>query len=185
VEAVELIKQDHLEVEALFKQWEALAGAPEDPERKRSLAERIVRELSMHAAIEEEVLYPAARAALPQGDDLIEESLQEHKEAKEMLLEIDRMSPDDSQFETKVRELIDDVRHHVEEEETKTLPQLRERLDHGTLSDIGEELEKAKKRAPTRPHPKAPDQPPGIKVAGPIAALIDRIRDRAQGRQAG
>jgi hypothetical protein len=102
-----------------------------------------------------------------------------------MLLEIDKTSPDDAQFETKVRGLIEDVRHHVEEEETKTLPQLRERLDQETLSDIGEELEKAKKRAPTRPHPKAPDQPPGIKVAGPAAALIDRIRDRLQGRRAG
>ncbi len=176
--AIEVLTQDHRTVEQLFGQYQQ---AP-DAERKGEVVNQIIRELSVHAAIEEEILYPSVREALPDGDALAEDGLQEHKTAKELLADLDKMSSDDPQFDQKVGQLMEDFEHHVQDEEGDMFPKLQQALGDDVLSDMGRELEQAKKRAPTRPHPAAPDQPPGIKVAGPVAALMDRIRDRVQGR---
>ncbi len=177
--AIEVLKQDHRRVEQLFGQYREAAASPE---RKQDIANQIIRELSVHAAIEEEILYPVVREALPDGDELAQESLQEHHEAKQVLADLDGMSPDGPEFDRRVGQLMKDIEHHVEEEEGEMFPKVQQALDEESLADIGRELEEAKKRAPTRPHAGAPDQPPGIKVAGPAAALIDRLRDKLQGR---
>lgn len=177
--AIDVLKQDHRTVEQLFGQYHEATASPE---RKQEIVNEIIRELSIHAAIEEEILYPTVREALPDGDQLAEESLQEHHEAKQVLAELDGMSPGEPEFEERVGRLMEDIRHHVEEEEGAMFPKLQQALDEETLADVGRELEEAKKRAPTRPHPTAPDEPPGIKAAGPAAALLDRIRDKLQGR---
>ena len=176
--AIEVLTQDHRTVEQLFRQYHQ---APTN-ERKGELVNQIIRELSVHAAIEEEILYPTVREALPDGDQLAQDGLQEHQAAKEILADLDKMSSDDAQFDHKVGQLMEDMEHHVQDEEGEMFPKLQQALGDDTLADIGQELEQAKKRAPTRPHPAAPDQPPGIKVAGPVAALLDRIRDKIQGR---
>jgi hypothetical protein len=77
-----------------------------------------------------------------------------------------------------------DVEHHVQEEEGEVMPELSRTVESGVLDDLGREAEQAKRRAPTRPHPHAPDQPPGVKAAGPLAAILDRIRDAISGRRA-
>lgn len=177
--AIEVLKQDHRRVEQLFGQYREAAASPEG---KQDIANQIIRELSVHAAIEEEILYPVVREALPDGDELAQESLQEHHAAKQVLADLDGMPPDGPEFDQRVGQLMEDIEHHVEEEEGEMFPKLQQALDAESLADIGRELEEAKKRAPTRPHPGAPDQPPGIKVAGPAAALIDRLRDKLQGR---
>lgn len=176
--AIDLIKQDHRHVEGLFERFEQ----SNDEDGKRELVEEMIHELSIHAAIEEEVFYPSVREALPTGDQLVQESLHEHQEAKQLLSDLDGMDADDPNFDAKVTDLIQDVRHHVEEEENEILPGLQQRLDAQLLEDMGNELADAKGRAPTRPHPKAPDTPPANKVTGPAAALVDRIRDRIQDR---
>lgn len=177
--AIEVLKQDHRRVEQMFGQFQEAAASPE---RKQEIVNEIIRELSIHAAIEEEILYPIVREVLPDGDELAQESLQEHHQAKQVLSDLDSMSPGDAQFDQSVGRLIEDIEHHVEEEESEMFPRLQEALDDESLADIGRELEEAKNRAPTRPHPTAPDQPPGIKAAGPAAALLDRLRDKIQGR---
>ncbi|MFL5796885.1 MAG: hemerythrin domain-containing protein [Actinomycetota bacterium] len=182
MDAIDLILQDHREVDGMFEQFEQLKGDGASAD-KREVVEKIVRELSVHAAIEEEVLYPVVRDVLPDGNKLVEESLEEHQGAKEALAEIDKTSPDDPAFDAKVTELIADVRHHVEDEESGILPKLREALDDAARHEMGHKLERAKFRAPTRPHPHAPATPPTNKLAGPPAALIDRARDAMEGRE--
>ena len=177
--AIEVLKRDHRTVEQLFGQYQE---ATTSPERKKEVVNQITRELSVHAAIEEEILYPTVREALPDGDELAEESLREHQQAKQVLSDLDGMSGDDPEFDQRVGRLMEDFQHHVAEEEGEMFPKLQQVLDEGSLADVGRELEEAKKRAPTRPHPMAPDEPPGIKVAGPAAALLDRLRDKLQGR---
>lgn len=177
--AIEVLKQDHRRVEQLFGYYRQGAASLDG---KQEIVKEIISELSIHAAIEEEILYPVVREALPDGDELAQESLQEHHQAKQVLADLDAMAPDAPEFDQKVGQLIEDIEHHVEEEEGEMFPKLTYALDEESLADIGRELEEAKKRAPTRPHPSAPDQPPGIKVAGPAAALLDRLRDKLQDR---
>jgi hemerythrin superfamily protein len=171
---IELIKQDHDTVEGLFRRWDQ---GPPPPDQQRELVEAIIRELSVHASIEEQVLYPVMRRALPDGDRLVEEALDEHKEAKEVLAELDRKGPDDADFEAQVESLIQDVRHHVEEEEEEMLPRLESSLPYEQLEDLGRKLETAREGAPTRPHPHAPTTPPANIAAGMVAGVVDQARD--------
>lgn len=180
MDAITLLKEDHRTVESLFRRYESLQE-PSTEERER-LVHDIIRELSVHAAIEEQVLYPEARRALPEGESLAEEALDEHAEAEEVLAELDDMEPSDAGFDLRVRGLIADVRHHVAEEENEMFPKLRASLSTDELEDMGRKLERAKSMAPTRPHPHAPSTPPGNLVAGPMAAVVDRVRDAVTGR---
>jgi hemerythrin superfamily protein len=175
--AIELIKKDHDTVERLFRRWEE---GPPGPDGQRDLVQTIIRELSVHAAIEEQVLYPVMRRALPDGDRLVEEALEEHKEAKEVLAELDRKGPEDADFVSNVSSLIRDVRHHVEEEEGEMLPKLESSLSEEDLEDLGTKLDAARDGAPTRPHPHAPSTPPANVAAGMVTGVVDRARDAAR-----
>jgi hemerythrin superfamily protein len=175
MDAVTLLRNDHKTVERLFKQFEK--AGPNAHKTKKDLVEKIVEELSIHAAIEEQVLYPAAREAVPDEDDLVLESLEEHHIVKWVLSEIDGMDPEDERFTAKVTVLIENVRHHVEEEEGDLFPALREAMKRKELEELAQAMEQAKKLAPTHPHPRAPDTPPGNLVAGVAAGAIDKAED--------
>ena len=90
------------------------------------------------------------------------------------------MSPEHERFDAKVTVLMENVRHHVEEEEKDLFPQLTKLLGKARLDEIGEAMNKAKKTVPTRPHPRSPDEPPGNLVAGAGAALLDKAVDKAR-----
>jgi len=183
--ALKLLKNDHRTVEALFKQFEK-AGDKAFKE-KQELARRIVKELSIHASIEEQLLYPAARARDERLDDQVLEALEEHHVAKWTLNEIERMSPEDERFDAKVTVLIENIRHHVKEEENELFPKLERLMGKAELEAIGAALEQAKLIAPTHPHPMSPDTPPGNVIAGGLAKILDMGRDAARevGRRAG
>jgi len=175
--AITLLKNDHKTVEQLFKRFEK--AGPRAVKAKQDIVERIVRELSIHAAIEEMVLYPAIREAAENGDmdKMVLESLEEHHLVKWVLWELERMSPDDERFDAKVTVLIENVRHHVAEEEEELFPMVNKVYGRAQLADLGEAMENLKKTAPTHPHPRSPDEPPGNLVAGAGAALVDRALD--------
>jgi hemerythrin superfamily protein len=175
MDAVTLLRNDHKTVESLFKKFEK--AGPNAHKTKRDLVEKIVEELSVHAAIEEQVLYPAAREAVPDSEDEVLESLEEHHIVKWVLSELDGMDPDDERFTAKVTVLIENVRHHVEEEEQDLFPQLRKGMKRKELEELAQAMEKAKKVAPTRPHPRAPDTPPGNLVVGVAAGAIDKAQE--------
>jgi hemerythrin-like domain-containing protein len=180
MDAVALLKADHRTVEDLFHRYESLGV--EETEQRTDAVNAFIRELSVHAAIEEQVLYPEVKDVLIGGESMADEALHEHQEAKEMLAELDRMETTDPGLDAKVRALIADVRHHVDEEETEMLPQLASAVPAAKLAELGERMERAKAMAPTRPHPHAPSTPPGNLVVGPIAAAVDRARDAVSGR---
>ncbi len=87
------------------------------------------------------------------------------------------MDPEAERFIPKMTVLMESVRHHVEEEEDELFPEVREALTRKQLAELGEAMEEAKKTVPTRPHPRAPDTPPGNLVAGAGAAVVDKVRD--------
>ena len=176
MDAIQLVKQDHRAVEQLFKQFERAEEADRSAEMKR-VVQRAVKELSVHAAIEEQVLYPALRRAREGAEDDVLEALEEHHLVKLTLVELDKMSPEDERFCAKMTVLMENVRHHVKEEEKELLPQLREAFQPKDLKELGALMAQAKKVAPTRPHPSSPDTPPGNFVAGALASILDRGRD--------
>src|SRR3954447_8630739 len=147
MDAITLLREDHKTVEGLFKKFEK--AGPNAHKTKQDLVEKIIEELSVHAAIEEQVLYPAAREADPDDEDLVLESLEEHHIVKWVLSELDGMSPTDERFDAKVTVLIENVRHHVEEEEDEWFPEVRKVMGRNLLGEIGDALEEAKKTAPT------------------------------------
>jgi hemerythrin superfamily protein len=147
--AVQLLKDDHKTVEDLFARYEA---AGEDAtEEKRQIRDRIVKELSVHAYIEEEVFYPATKEARKETEEMVQEALEEHSKAKEMLRRLSALDPDDSEFDELMRHLVTDVRHHVEEEENEMFPKVSESLSSQELSDLGDRLQEAKGQAPQAP----------------------------------
>jgi hemerythrin superfamily protein len=176
MDAITLLKQDHKAVEKLFKQFEKA----KQPAQQRNIADKVVKELSIHAAIEEMLFYPAVRDRVPDTEETVLESLEEHHIVKWVLSELEDMKPDHERFKAKMTVLIENVRHHVEEEESELFPQVRKAVGRKELGELGDAMEKAKKTAPTRPHPKAPDTPPGNLVAGPTAAVVDKVRTKAR-----
>lgn len=176
LDAVELLIADHRTVERLFQQLE-LASKTSAVENQRDLAQRLVRDLSVHAAAEEQVLYPTVRRSLDDGERLADEGIAEHGELKQLLADLDGAQPHDDRFFPGFRRMMEIVRTHVAEEETTLLPRLREALGQEQLYELADALLNAKRLAPTRPHPHAPTRPPGNIVVGAAASLADSTRD--------
>src|SRR4051812_24004858 len=153
MDAITLLKNDHKTVEKLFKQFEKAGDRATTA--KRNTVDKIIEELSVHAAIEEQVFYPAIRELVPESEDMVLESLEEHHIVKWTLSELESLGPEDERFVAKVTVLMESVRHHVEEEEGDLFPEIRSAVGRKRLGEIGDAMEEAKKMAPTRPHPKA------------------------------
>jgi len=183
MDAIAVLKRDHEEVERLFRQFEKLTERAH--RSKQKIVMKIIRELAIHAAVEEMLFYPAVRTAalkanvrtLKEAADTVLESLEEHHVVKWTLSELEKMKPEDERYDAKVQVLMESVRHHVEEEQEELFPKARRLLGDDLLFELGDRIEKAKKIAPTRPHPRAPDEPPGNLVAGTMAAVMDRAKD--------
>ena len=135
--AIDLLEQDHREVEAYFDEFEGL----EDDAAKNDLAQKICMALTVHAQIEEEIFYPQAREAT-QDDDLLDEALVEHDGAKKLIAEIEEMEAGEELFDAKVKVLGEMIRHHVEEEEQELFPEVeKSEMD---LQAVGEQLAQRK-----------------------------------------
>jgi hemerythrin superfamily protein len=173
MDAITLLKSDHAEVEKLFRAYEKLGDRAY--KSKQKMVNSIIKLLSVHAAIEEQVFYPAARAEVEgTGSDVLE-AIEEHHIVKWVLSELENLSPDDERYDAKVTVMIENVRHHVEEEERELFPQTRKALGRKRLEQIGEDLETARKFAPVSPHPRSPSTPPGNLIAAPVAKAVDKL----------
>lgn len=179
MDAITLLRTDHQTVEQLFKQFEKAGGRAFV--EKRRIVDRIIEELSIHAAIEEQIFYPAARANVPDIEGITLESLEEHHIVKWLLSELDGLDPEHERFHAKVTVLIENVRHHVEEEQSEFFPKVRDAMNRKALTDLGDALATAKKTAPTHPHPRSADTPPGNSVVSTIAGIVDRVGDNVSG----
>jgi len=148
MDAIVLLKNDHKTVERLFKQFEK--ESKKGTEGTPGLVAQIIRELTTHAYIEETIFYPAAREAVPDTADHVLESIEEHHVVAWMLSELGGLDPADETYKAKMTVLIENVRHHVEEEQD-WFPKVREALGRKVLGELGDRLEAAKKRAPKDP----------------------------------
>jgi hemerythrin-like domain-containing protein len=163
-DAIVLLKEDHKEVRKVFRDFES---AGEDAtERKGKLVEKMIELLTQHTYIENEVMYPRVRELLPDLEDDVLESYEEHHVADVLVMELAAMKPTDERFDAKTTVLIENVRHHMDEEEEDWFPKVRDGLGRNALQEIGEELLAAKKKAPTKP-----SQPSALKKT--VDAVLD------------
>jgi hemerythrin superfamily protein len=140
MDAVTMLTEDHENVKQLFEQFEGLGDRAKVSKKK--LATQICLELTKHAVIEEEIFYPAVRAASKDAEDILDESLVEHASAKDLIAQILEMEPGDDLYDAKVKVLKEMVEHHVEEEESEMFPKAREAgLD---LQELGQQMAQRK-----------------------------------------
>ncbi len=148
-DALRMLKDDHDKVKGLFEKFQ---NARRDDERKGEIAQTICKELTVHTQLEEEIFYPAVREAID-DDDVMNEAVVEHGSAKELIAEIEKMSPDEDMFDAKVKVLGEFVNHHIREEQNEMFPQVRKTdLDLNALAErmrsrkqqlVGDEAEEA------------------------------------------
>jgi hemerythrin superfamily protein len=162
-DAIVLLKNDHKEVKKLFRQFEQ---AGEDAtERKGQLVSKIIELLTVHTYIENEVMYPEVRKLVPDIEDDIDESYEEHHVADVLCSELFAMRPSSDRFDAKTTVLIESVEHHIEEEEGEWFPKVRAALGRKQLAELGERMLAAKQKAP-----RSPAQPSALKKA--VDALV-------------
>ena len=148
-DAIVLLKQDHKEIRRLFREFQQ---AGEDATaRKGKLVDDIIELLTVHTYIENEVMYPRVRELLPDLEDDVLESYEEHHVADVLVVELAGMKPSAERFDAKTTVLIESVTHHIEEEEQDWFPKVRDGLGRKVLQEIGAEMQKARKKAPRRP----------------------------------
>ncbi|MGW0364541.1 hemerythrin domain-containing protein [Streptomyces sp. NPDC002990] len=170
---------DHQEVEELFANIEELPSG--DPRRKQ-YADQVTMELVRHSVAEEAYLYPAARKHLPNGDSIADKELEDHAAAERTMKALEGCDADDPRFDEMIMQLMAEIRAHVADEENDLFPRLRAACSQDVLDGLGDKVRQAKKTAPTRPHPSAPDKPPANKLLAPGVGLVDRLRDAMTGR---
>lgn len=170
---------DHREAEELFAEIEA---QPVGDQQRRKLADELTIELVRHSVAEEMHLYPAVREHVEGGDEIADEEVSDHAQAERHLKDLEGLPADDPRFDDLVARLQLEVSEHVHDEEGRLFPMLAAACTPRALDELGDRIRTAKKTAPTRPHPSAPDTPPGNKLLGPGAGLVDRARDLLTGR---
>jgi hemerythrin superfamily protein len=170
-DAVELLMHQHGVIHDLFVEVRASG-----PEARREPFDRLVRTLAVHETAEEIILHPLARTVVPGGAGVVDDRLAEERPAKEMLSRLEALDPSDPRF----LPLLDDLRlavlAHARAEERYEFVKLRESTDARTLARLASLLRAAEAVAPTHPHPSV-TTPAENAVAGPVAAIVDRVRD--------
>jgi hemerythrin-like domain-containing protein len=157
-DAIVILKDDHHQVRSLFRKFEQ-AGDRADATKAR-LVDQILEALTVHTYLENEGMYPEIRALLPDLESDILESLEEHHVADVLCAELALMSPKAAHFDAKVTVLIENVEHHIKEEEEDWFPKVRDQLSRRQLQEIGAHLLELRAKAPTRP-----EQPGALKKA--------------------
>src|SRR3954465_1986534 len=136
-DAIVMLKEDHARVRKLFKEF--TDAGDNAVKTKGAIVKRIIEELTVHTYLENEVMYPRVRALLPDLEDDVLESYEEHHVADVLCMELSTMTPDDERFTAKTTVLIENVRHHMEEEEDVWFPKVREAIGRDKLSELGAE----------------------------------------------
>jgi hemerythrin superfamily protein len=138
VNAIELLKQQHREVEKLLKKIEKAKS-----DEKEELFDEIADSLAVHAAIEEQHFYPATKDA--RTEELLQEAVEEHLAVKRIIADLLEMEPDDPQFDAKITVLKENVEHHVEEEESELFPKVEKVHSKDEMEDLGVLMEQTAK----------------------------------------
>jgi hemerythrin superfamily protein len=180
-DVIEILTSDHREMVELLGQVEQSS----DPERRRDLTDTVIAEVMRHAVAEEMYVYPAIEEHVPGGTEQVEHDKREHDEIVQLMKRMEDTDAASPAFMQMVGELEGMLRHHANDEESEQFPQLRAHIPSERLVTLGEQVQTAKKLAPTRPHPSAPHSELFHKTIGPGIGMIDRLRDKLTGRQTG
>jgi hemerythrin superfamily protein len=180
-DVVDVLTTDHREALDLLGQiWGST-----DSEQQRDLTDTLIAELVRHSAAEEMYVYPAMKKHLPSGDEEVQHDIEEHKELEQTMKKLEDVQPGEARFTELLRQLETTLRDHIDDEESDQFPQLRARIPRDELVEMAGKVETAKKVAPTRPHPAAPNHQLFHKTVGPGVGLVDRLKDKLSGRQTG
>jgi hemerythrin superfamily protein len=177
-DVIDVLTTDHREATGLIEQ----ILAARDAEQRRELADSLISELVRHSVAEEMYVYPAMRDHLPNGDEAVEHDTSEHKELEALMKELEGADASSGLFTDTVEQIRAALRDHVSDEENEQFPALRRHLPQDELVELKEKVELAKRIAPTRPHPAAPNAELFHKMVGPGVGLVDRLRDALTGR---
>jgi len=158
-----MLKAEHKEIRKVFRAFEK--AGDNATKTKGDLVARMIELLTVHTYLENEVMYPEVRRLVPELEDDVLESYEEHHVADVLCMELWSMEPDDERFDAKTTVLIESVRHHMDEEEQEWFPKVREGLGRAQLQEIGAKMIELKETAPRKP-----TQPSALKKA--IDALI-------------
>ena len=148
-DAIVALKADHKEIRRLFRAFQAAGDKAE--KKKAKLVGQIIELLTVHTYIENEVMYPEVRTLLPALEEDVLESYEEHHVADVLCTELAGVAPGAERFDAKTTVLIENVTHHIEEEEDEWFPQARAGRSRKQLQEIGARLEEARAKAPRSP----------------------------------
>ncbi len=176
-DVIESLVQDHRTVDGLFDQYRSAAGGAGADDTLRE----IVRQLSVHAAIEEQIVYPVLRATVDDGSEKADHSIDEHQQVKRLLADLEKLETGSTEHDDRFEGLVAAVQEHVTEEEGELFPQLRAAVDAERLQQMGNLVEQARGLMPTHPHPNVPGTATAQLAAAPFASMADHIRDFISG----
>jgi hemerythrin-like domain-containing protein len=187
MDAITLLREDHQKVLEMLERLEtgptAQTGADAEQLRARKdLVTELVIAESQHEAVEEQLFWPMVRDSLPDGESLAAHAVGQEDEAKRLLDQLDSAAPDQPEFENLLARIIVDGREHIAYEQNQVWPKVEATVSHQELEELGEKMARAKRMAPTRPHPHTPSTPGVQKTAGPAVAATDKLRDAVTGR---
>jgi hemerythrin-like domain-containing protein len=182
----EVLEADHADVKGMLT---VLAESPGHAVQddvlqtaRQDVVDYLVMDSSRHEAAEEQYFWPTVRERVPNGNELADKAISQETKAKEILAKLDKASSRDKEFDDLIVEFIPAARQHIAFEENRVWPSLRESLSPAESEELGEKIQRAEQKGPTRPHPHTPPSPGILKTAGPAVALIDRLRDAISGR---
>ncbi len=183
----DVLSQDHQEVKRMLTELEngptaATGSSGSQLTLRKKMVQQLVIEESKHEALEEMYFWPAVRDKVADGGRLADTAIGQEQHGKEVLDRLDKLDPDQPEFEQLVSTFIAAGREHIGFEEGQVWPLLRSVLTADEARGIGDKIVAGKKTAPTRPHPGTPASPGVLKSAGPAVGAADRARDAVTGR---
>jgi hypothetical protein len=171
-DVVDLLLEQHDEVKSMFSELPRVQG-----QVKRELFEDLVRLLAVHETAEETVVHPMARRKLDDGEQVVEQRLEEEDRAKKELADLYDLGVDHPDFDQRLERFAAEVIQHATKEEGEEFLRLRATVDADTLRRMAGAVKAAEAAAPTRPHRTAPESAIGNILLGPPVAVFDRVRD--------
>jgi len=177
-DVIDVLIADHRDVTTLIGEIRTVT----DPMIRRDLTDTAISELVRHAVAEEMYVYPAMKKYLDDGADAVAHDVDEHKDIERTMKELEAADVESVEFDQALGKLEALLADHVQDEETEQFPELRRRIPHEELVELAGKVQTAKKLAPTRPHPGAPNNELFHKLVGPGVGLVDRLRDKLTSR---
>lgn len=172
-----VLAADHERIFALAARLTGAGVPPDEPRQRKAIADELVMELSRHEVAEEMLLWPAVRERVDDGAQICATALEQERTAKRLLSELVHVAPGNDEFDTLAGTVAARLRAHIPYEENIVWPRLRLRLTDAEARQLGTQIGRARRRAPTRPHPHVPPSPVLLRNLAPVAAVLDKARN--------